>query len=234
MNEENHPHTLHAVDGHLSQLNHLLLDMLQLVKNQLLIALRAVEEADTALALSVIQFDRDVLGFEHKVDNEALIALVRYSPVATDLRTVITSLKVATELQNIDHEVAGFARLAAKVFDQSISVPNAKILADLVKLGDSVKHMLCQMVLAVQQKNTRALYPLLELDNQCEEALQDGIKHQLQFVLQENRKIKGSLDLLLMMKALQHCGEHCKNMAEYLIYMLDGIDVRHQSRERAA
>lgn len=234
MNSEHHPHTLHAVDNDLGRLNQLLLDMMQLVKNQLLAATRAVEEVDASLALTVIESDGQVLGFEHRVDNQVLTALARYSPVADDLRAVVVSLKIATELQNIDREVAGFARLAAKLFDSAASTPNAKILADMVRQGDLVKHMLSQIMAALQTQNGGILYPLLEMENECEEKLQAGIRHQLAFALRETHKMKCSLDLLLMMKALQHCSEHCKNLAEYLIFMLEGVDVRHRSQQSAA
>lgn len=227
MNSANNLHTLHAVDSDLDHLRSLLRDMLQKVAHQIETVMQAVEQSDSSLALRVIELDGDILSYEHNIDTEALSALARYSPVADDLRAVISSLKIANELQYIDYEIADFARQVVRVFDPETSNPNKKISADIVKLGDLVKYMLSQIIRGLRNQDTRPLYGLLELELECEEKLQEGIKHQLDFVLHDARKIRLSLEIMLMMKALEHCGEHCKNLAEYLIYMLDGVDVRH-------
>ena len=219
------PHSLHAVDADLSHLRGLLMELLGRVKQQLQTAVRALERADMELAQTVIQFDGDIS--HREIDREALALLARYSPVADDLRTVVASLKIAVELQNIEHEISGFARLTAKVFDPKTSDPNNKILTELVKMGHLVRFMLCQMVTSLQNHDTRPLYALLASEPECEAALQTGIRHQLTVVLHDTRIMKSTLDLLVMMKGLEQCSERCKNLAEYIVYMLDGTDIRH-------
>jgi phosphate transport system protein len=227
MNSEHPSHTLHAVDSGLERLHQLLLGMMQAINNQFLTAMSAVEATDPAQAVLAIQFDAQILQLDLEIDSEALTALARYSPVADDLRRVLASLKIAKELQGMDYELLGFARLAAKVFDNGSSSPNELILADMIKSGSLVKRMLSQSLLALQTQDSAAVYPLLDIQTECDENLREGIKHQLVAALRETRKIKCTLDLLQMTKALQHCSGHCKNLAEYLIYMLDGVDVRH-------
>lgn len=219
------PHSLHAVDTDLSLLRGLLMDMLGRVKQQLHIAVRALEQADMDLAQTVIQLDGDIS--HREIDREALALLARYSPVADDLRIVVSSLKIAVELQNVENEISRFARLAVKVFDPKTSDPNNKILTELVKMGHLVRFMLCQMVTGLQNRDTRPLYALLVSRPACEAALQSGIKHQLAVVVHDTRIMKSTLALLIMMKGLEQCSERCKNLAEYMVYMLDGVDIRH-------
>lgn len=220
-------HSLHAVDTDLSHLHSLLMDMLGRVKYRLLTAVQALERADMDLAQTVLQVGGDIS--PHEIDREAMTVLARYSPVADDLRTVVASLKIAVELQNLENEISNFARLSVKVFDPNTSDPNNKILTELIKMGHLVRFMLCQMVTSLQNHDTRPLYALLRLEPECEAALQTGIKHQLTVVVRDTRIMKSTLALLIMMKGLEQCSERCKNLAEYMVYMLDGIDIRHAS-----
>jgi phosphate transport system protein len=225
-------HTLQVFDSDLSRLHCSVLSMVSLVMSQLEQSMIALEEGDMDIALTVISRDKEVNDFEISIDNEVLEMLARHCPVANDLRTVISASKIAVELEKVGDEIALFAKQVSVLFDPKTSDPNPKLLADIVKIGNLVKIMLTKLIRAFEENQSDQAYLLLQYDRECELELQEGIRHQLSFVLQDARLIGRALDIMHIMKVLERCGEHCRNIAEYMIYMIDGVDVRHRSQER--
>jgi phosphate transport system protein len=223
-------HTIQLFESELNHLHCLMLEMTALVINQLEQSMRALDDGDMQLAANVMSKDKEVKQYEIKIDAEVLMMLARHCPVANDLRTVISSSKIAVELEKIGAEIADFARLVRKLFDPKTSDPNPKLLSDIVKIGNLVKIMLDKLMSIVENKEAIEAYTLLQYDRDCENELQEGIKHQLSFVVQDARLIGRALDIMHIMKSLESCGEHCRNIAEYLIFMIEGIDVRHRSQ----
>lgn len=221
------PHTLQAFDSELCQLYSRVAEMAGLVMYQLEQALQALEEADMSLALRVLERDKKVNRYEVQIDNAVIQALARNSPVAGDLRSLISISKITYELEKIGDEIACFAKLISVLFDPHTSDPNPQLLGDIVKVGHMVKVMLAKLLLAFEKGDSAQAYLLLQCDQECESELQEGIRHQLGLVLQDVRLIGRAMDIMHILKTLEGCGEHSRNIAEYIIFMLEGVDVRH-------
>ena len=221
-------HTLRIFEGELNHLHCLMMEMTKLVVLQLDQAMLALDEGDMALAQQVVARDKEVNRYEIKIDAEVLAVLARQCPVANDLRTVISTSKIAVELEKIADEIAEFAKLVIVLFDPKSSDPNPRLLTDIVNIGNLVKLMLDQLAILLETKECSQAYMLLRHDSDCENQLQEGIKHQLSLVVQDARLIARALDIMQIMKSLERCGEHCRNIAEYMIFMIEGIDVRHR------
>ncbi len=228
------PHTLQSFDNELNDLHCLVVEMASLLMYQLEQCMQALEEGNTELALRVAARDKDVNRYEIKIDNEVLELLARHCPVASDLRAVIAMSKIAGELEQTGDEIASFAKQVSVLFDPQSSYPNPKLLADIVKISNLVKVMLTKLMLAFEKRDVEHAYLLLQYDRECEMELQEGIKHQLAFVLHDARLIGRALDIMQIMKALEGCGEHCRNIAEYMIFMIEGFDIRHRSQDQSA
>lgn len=220
-------HSLTIYDVELKKLYQLVFEMAGLVMFQLEQTMQALDEADRELALKVSQRDAKVNLFETKIDNEVIQILARHSPVANDLRVVLSVSKIAYELEKIGDEIVLFARLVSELFDPNSSDPNPNLLADIVKIGNLVKTMLTKLMLAFEKQDLAQAYLLLQYDHECELGLVEGIRHQLSFILNDARLIRRAMDVMQIMKTLERCGEHSKNIAEYIIFMIEGIDVRH-------
>lgn len=220
-------HTVQAFDSELCQLYSRVAEMAGLVMYQLEQALQALDEADRALALRVLERDKKVNHYEVQIDSGVIQALVRNSPVAGDLRSLISISKITYELEKIGDEIACFAKVVSVLFDPKTSDPNPQLLTDIVKVGQLVKVMLTKLLLAFEKSDPAQAYLLLQCDRECESELQEGIKHQLDWVLQDIRAIGRAMDIMQILKTLERCGEHSRNIAEYIIFMLEGVDVRH-------
>lgn len=228
----NRPHALKRFDGELEQLKQLALGMKRLLVTQLEQALQALEDGDAEMALKVVNRSLHVHQYHREIDAEVLELLARQAPVAGDLRTVISTSKIAVELNNIGNEIERFARLVAVLYDPATSDPNPRLLENIVKLARLVMTMLINLMVAVEHGDASHMHELFYYEDQCESEFQAGVKHQLDFVLRDVRLTSRSLDIMRMMKCLERSGEHCKNIAEYVVYMMDGIDVRHPASSR--
>lgn len=223
----NNVHTLHFYDTELGHMHSLMLDMTDLLVYQLEQAMQALDYGDAELAQKVISRHKKVKHFESKIDSEVLRIIARHCPVANDLCYVITTSKIGVELEKIGLEIVDFAKLITVLFDPNTSDPNQKLLTDIVKIGGFIKLILDKLMVVFESRDSMQAYALLQCDRDCESELQEGIKHQLALVLHDSRMIRRALDIMQMMKALERCGEHCRNIAEHAIFMLDGIDVRY-------
>ena len=225
-NQANTQHTLKLFEAELNQLHSLLLHMAKLIVLQLNQSMQALDDGDIELANQVIARHKAVNGFASEIDAEVITVLARHCPVANDLRTVISSSKIVLELENIGAEIVEFAKRIIVLFDPKTSDPNPKLLMDIVQMGNLVRVMLDNLILLIETNDPKISYKLLEYDHTCELELQTGITHQLSLVVQDGRMIGRALDIMQIMKSLEYCGEHCRHIAEYMIYMLEGKAVR--------
>lgn len=220
-------HTLHSFDGDLKHLHTLKLEMAQLVAFQLNQAMQALDEGDMELAKQIILRDYEINQYEIKIDTAVLNLLAKHCPVANDLRMVISTSKIVVELEKIGDEIVEFAKLILVLYNPNTSDPNPHLLEDIFKISGLIKNMLDKILVMMGDYNVETAYRLLADDRDCENNLQEGIKHQLSSVIQDARLIGRALDILQIMKSLERCGEYCRNIAEYMIFMIDGTDVRH-------
>ncbi|MDD2740269.1 MAG: phosphate signaling complex protein PhoU [Methylomonas lenta] len=222
-------HTLKSFDVELNLMQAQVADMVGLVMYQLDQTMQALHDADMAMALKVVERDFKLDQYETQIDNTVIQVLARHFPVANDLRIVISVSKIAYELEKMGDEITYFAKLVSKLFDPTSSNPNPKLLADIVKIGDLVRTMLTKLLLALDKHELAQAYLLLQYDRECEIELEEGIRHQLSFILHDARLIHRAMDVMQIMKTLERCGEHSKNIAEYIVFMLEGVDIRHFS-----
>ncbi len=220
-------HTLQAFDSELNGLRAQVVEMAGLVMYQLEQTMLALQDGDMVLASKVVDRDKKINRFEVQIDNEVVQALSRHCPVANDLRLLISISKITYEIEKIGDEIAYFAKLVGVLFDPNTSDPNPRLLEDIVKIGNLVKAMLTKLLLAFEKGESSQAYLLLQYDRECELELQEAIKHQLAWVLKDMRLIGRAMDIMQIMKTLERCGEHSRNIAEYIIFMLEGVDVRH-------
>lgn len=220
----------HLVRGFDTEINHvhsLVVKMTHRVTRQMEHALTALDRGNVELANRVVNGDKNVDQYEVAIDSEVLNILARRNPVANDLRTLLSISKIAVELERIGNEIADFASLVAYLFGPETSNPNHALLLEIAKFGNLIKDMLNRLIVVLEKNDIRPAYSLLESERDCQTEFRDGIRQQLDFAIQDARRIGRALTLMRMMKVLEGCGEHCCHIAEYMIFMKDCIDVRH-------
>lgn len=227
MNIATKEHTSKIFDGELNNLHCLVLEMAGLVINQLDQSLKALHDRDPHLAEKVISRDREVDIHEIKIDSAVFPILAKRSPVANDLRKIMSISKMVVDLELMGDEIVKIAKLIISLFDNDSSDPNQQLLRDIVKMGEMISDMLKQVILSFDHCDLVGAYTLLNERWDYGDEYQAGIRRQLTFVIENPRIMSRLLHIFQIMKSLERCGDHCRNINEYLIFMLEGKNIRH-------
>ena len=222
-------HILQTFDAELLSLHDLALKMTNLTLYQLESAINALYDEDCERALLIIAESTRVKKLAREIDNEVLSLLARHHPVANDLRTIISISKISGELEKINGETSEIAHLILAIFEPRLGGVSLELADKIIDIGRSLELMLKKLVLAFWNRQTKPAFALLETSRQCETDLQLCIKDQLAFAVSNSRLVGRTLDIIEILKAFENCAEYCCHIAENIIFMVDGQDVRSLS-----
>jgi phosphate transport system protein len=224
-----HEHTSKQFNTELESVRSLVLQMGGLVEEQVVNAIEALLDTKPDLADEVIAKDLQVNAMEVEIDEACAHIIVRRQPTASDLRMVMTVIKTINDLERIGDEAKKIARMSKQIHGTDrltrprfieISVTSKIVLEMLRKSLDAF---------ALLDASTAAQVP--RQDELVDEAFGTCMRYLITFMMEDPRTISTSLDVLFTAKAIERIGDHAKNMAEYVIYMVKGKDVRHTSLE---
>ena len=199
-----------------------------LVEQQIADATRALVEGNGALGQEVSRADHKVNGFEVYIDEECSRILARRQPTASDLRLVVAVIKTITDLERIGDEAEKIGRMAKLIHTaERLHMPRM----DLSHVADRALAMLRQSLDAFARLDVSEAMRVVKQDEEVDDAFRAIMRQLITFMMEDPRTISRSLEILFIAKAIERIGDHAKNMAEYVIYMVKGRDVRHTSIE---
>ena len=222
-------HTVHRFDGELNNLHMLILEMGGLVLDQVRQSIVAVTEKNIAAARLVIQREPEVDGLEVKIDEENIIVIAKRCPVAKDLRITTAVSKAVTDLERIGDEAARIANQALQLYGSDTSDPSSHLLRDIKTMGNLSLRMLQDALDIFDTFDVARARVLARGNVELDEEFQSSLRRLATFVLEDARNVGHTINVTLIIKALERIGEHARNMAEYVIYLVKGEDIRHQS-----
>ena len=220
-------HTVQRFDGELNNLHMMILEMGGLVLDQVRQSIRAVTEKNIEAARLVLQREPQVDALEVKVDEENIIVMAKRCPVAKDLRITTTISKAVTDLERIGDEAARIANQVIQIYNSDSNDPSTHLLRDIRTMG---KLSLCMLENALEIFDTFDINNARELAGssvELDEEFQSSLRRIATFVLEDARNVGHTINVTLIIKALERIGEHARNLAEYVIYLVKGEDVRH-------
>ena len=220
-------HTLAAYDGELSQLHLLLVEMGGLVIFQLDCALKSLKCSDVKLARQVIERDDSVDKLELKVDAEIESILARRTPVARDLRTVLTCSKSVAALEQIGDEAGKIAQVTLQINSQDSRGIKQSLTHDLARLGDNTLKSLTTVIEALDIIDPHKAAALIKANKAQDVQFQQSVRRTATFMLDDSRNMGPSIQILLAGNALERISTLSKNIAEHIVYLVDGDDIRH-------
>lgn len=220
-------HILQRFDGELCQLHDMTLKMMHLIMNQWELAIESLQEANLSLALELIAEQTEIKNYENKIDQLILTLLAKENPVASDLRIILSLSKISVELKYLGEEINEIAKLILALYEPRNGVPNAQLLADIERVIEDIRNVLGNLIIVLGSMESKQAHLLLQYDYVCAKELEESVHRQLLFIHADQRQIRPALTILQVMKSLESSGEHCKNLAEYCIMMIDGQDMRH-------
>jgi phosphate transport system protein len=223
-------HSSKQYDQELEAMRSRVLEMGGLVESQLKMAIEAFERADSDLADRVIQADRRVNELEIDLDRAVHHIIARRQPTAGDLRMITGVAKTITDLERIGDESAKVAR-AAKWLREKEKSFRVNRIPDIRLSGDAATIMLHKSLDAFARMDAQAAAQLIDEDESIDERFRAVLRQLITFMMEDPRAISASLDTVWAAKAIERIGDHAKNIAEHVIFIAYGADVRHATPE---
>jgi len=218
-------HTNKQYDQDLEAIRSRILQMGGLVESHIRSAMVGWIEGDVQRAMQVIAGDAKVNELELAIDNELGQIIVRRQPAASDLRLILAASKIVTDLERIGDEATKIARFAK---DNATEPPHlAPRLARINHLSETSIGMVRRSLDAFARLDAVAASKVAAEDRIIDEEFHAILRQLITFVMEDPRTITSVLQIVWMAKAFERIGDHAKNIAEYVIYIVKGRDVRH-------
>lgn len=221
-------HTVRRYDGELNSLHLLVLEMGGLVLDQCRLALDALKTGDLDSARKVLARENQVDALELRLDDNVWWVVGRRGPVARDLRVVMSFSKAVTDLERIGDEAVRIAHTTLAVYDDEVRRPSRKLLRDVHTMGKLAIGMLQDAVSLYDTFNLAVAEGLLRRHAELDMEFQSSLRRLSTFILEDARNVGHAINTVLLVKALERIGDHARNLAEYVIYLVQGDDIRHQ------
>jgi len=190
-------------------------------------AMQAVVEGDTALAQRVVDMDDQVNEMEKEIDEQSSMILARRHPTASDLRLVLAIIKTVNDLERIGDEAEKIARVAVGLAETDRPRSNYH---ELENMGALVRRMLHNALDGFARMIPETAVLLVNEDEKVDVEYEGLLRQYYTHLVEEPRNTRRVLDCIWIARALERIGDHAKNIGEYIIYLVEGKDVRHASR----
>lgn len=216
-------HTDRVYDKELQELRDQLLAMGGRVEAQLAASVRAVVERDPALAEQVKQSDAEVNRLEVQIDDACRRILALRQPAASDLRFIATALKIVVDLERMGD-------LAVNIADRAIDLaqaPQLRPFHDLEALADLTQAQLRKALDAFVRGDVARAEEVIAGDDLLDALYLKIFNELLAWMMEDSRVIRRATSMMFAAKHLERFGDHCTNLAEMVVYMVRGTDVRH-------
>ncbi|HUO82070.1 MAG TPA: phosphate signaling complex protein PhoU [Gammaproteobacteria bacterium] len=217
-------HISHRFNEDLEGLRSRVLAMGGLVEEQVAKALDALVNGDSQLGLQVAHDDDKVNEMEVAIDEECNRVLARRSPTASDLRLIVAIIKTITDLERIGDEAEKIGFLASRL--ASVERPSNNY-REIRHLGRHVGQMVRDSLDAFARLDTESAVKVIKSDSVVDEEYELISRQSITFMMEDPRTIRRVLDVLWAARALERVGDHAKNICEYVVFMVQGEDVRH-------
>ena len=222
-------HTFKQYDAELEAVRGKVLEMGGLVEQQIVSALDSLVKLDANLAREVMENDKRVNALEVQIDEDCSHIIARRQPAAGDLRMLLMMVKTITDLERIGDEATKIARTAQKIYDEDrMYKPRFNEIKAMVAL---VREMLRTSLDAFARLDVSKTVEVARQDELVDEHFRVAMRQLITYMLEDPRTISMSLEVLFVAKAIERIGDHAKNIAEYVVYVVKGKDVRHISMQ---
>jgi phosphate transport system protein len=223
-----HEHISKQFDAELEAVRSRVLQMGGMVEEQIVKAIDALASGDIAVLDRVIEDDHRVNAMEVGLDESCSHIIARRQPAAGDLRLVMAIIKTITDLERIGDEAEKIARMGKLIHGAERIMPPRLELRHVAGLALS---MLRKALDAFARLDVNAARQVVKQDRSVDDEFRSILRQLITFMMEDPRTITYCLEILFVAKAIERIGDHAKNMAEYVVYMVEGRDVRHTREE---
>ena len=214
-------------DSELNQVSARVMELGGLVESQIRQAIAALSQFSLEAAERVEFIENRVNQMEVEIDHELITIIARRQPTARDLRLLIAFSKATANLERMGDEAHKMARMVKSIIESGAarSLPSGELRV----AAEMASNLLRKTLDAFARLDTKAAVAILKEDDLIDEEFDGFVRKLITYMMEDPRTISASLDLLFLAKAIERIGDHSKNVAELIIYLVEGKDVRHQT-----
>lgn len=224
-------HISNRFDSELDSVKSKFTEMGGLVEQQVMDALHALLEVDSAVAEQVIDNDQRINDMEVEIDEDCALILARRHPAASDLRFVLTIIKTTTDLERIGDEAGKMAKQAISLAEEG-RAPRGYV--EIRNIGKQVTSMLHQALDAFVRQDIELALLVAQSDKSVDLEYGTALREMMTYMIEDPTSISRVMSIMWSLRALERIGDHSRNLAEHVIYMVKGDDVRHIGLKKMA
>jgi phosphate transport system protein len=207
----------------LEALKQTLLAMGGLVEDQIRRVMRALVERDDAIAQEVIERDRQVNAYDVEVDEQCVSLLALHQPAAGDLRFITTAMKIVTDLERIGDQAVNIAQRVLELNRE----PQLKPYIDLPRMAERAQRMVKESLDAFVARDTALARQVCGEDAEVDALKEQIFRELLTFMMEDPRTIPRAIRVILISRFMERVADHATNIAEMVVYLVEGKMVRH-------
>ncbi|MDI5889918.1 MULTISPECIES: phosphate signaling complex protein PhoU [Halomonas] len=221
-------HISRQFNQELEELKTHLMAMGGLVEKQVQDAVAALLESDSELGQRVVANDRAVNDMQIKIDEECTQVLARRQPTASDLRLVLAVIRAASDLERIGDEASKIARNAIDLIEAD---NGNRGFVEVRMISEHVRRMVRDALTSFARLDTELALKLVHEDEEVDNEYRSAMRSLMTFMMEDARSISSVLSVMWILRALERIGDHANNLAEYVVYLVKGLDIRHTDPE---
>jgi phosphate transport system protein len=212
-----------SFDEELATLKEKILLMGSKVEESIRLALKSIVDRDSKLAKKVIQSDRDINDIEIEIDEICHRLLALHQPMAGDMRFITSAMKINSDLERQGDLAVNMAERALTLNE----VAPLKPFIDIPRLAGITQEMVKVSLDSLVNRDPKTARHVCERDDEVDNLNDQIIRELISYMLEDRANIKRALDLILVSRYLERIADHATNVAEDVIYMVEGKDIRH-------
>jgi phosphate transport system protein len=226
-------HTVQSFDQDLKRLSGILLEMGELAVRQVRDAAQAMLERDDALAQQVVAREKELNAYDTNGEEMAIQVIAKRQPMGVDLRTLIVMLKTFTELERVGDEAKKVAKIARRmILDEADPVDAYR--ASFMRMVSAAEKSLVDVLQALRDQDENLAIRVAEGDKLLDLEYKDALRAIHEGVVTRPELLPVAAEAVLIIKAIERVGDHAKNIAKHVVYLVEGRDVRHVKSKRLA
>ena len=225
LNEDFYRHISSEFNEELEALRRSTLEVGGLVEEQLASALKFFASQDSSLLSDIEDIEQKINAAEIDLDDQVESLIVRRQPIASDLRLVLAVSKIVRDLERMGDELEKVGKLSLESFDSSDDVG----ITEIQRIAEQVAKMLSESLTAFARLDINLAKDIFERERKVDKVYQSALRSLATFMIEDPRNIGRVLNIVWIARSLERVGDHATNIAEYVIYLVQGVDVRHPS-----
>jgi phosphate transport system protein len=214
-------------DAELSGISTRVLEMGGMVESQVVQAIHGLVNFNGEVASEVLSVEERVNQLEIDIDRDLSTIIARRQPTARDLRLLIAVSKTIGNLERVGDEAARIARTVQRLINSGVSTRMRLPVHDLQFAANLATTSLRRSLDAFARLDAVQALAVIKGDNAIDEEFDGLMRKLVTYMMEDPRTISASIDLVFVAKAIERVGDHAKNLAEQIIYIVKGADVRH-------